>query len=223
MFALGRGVMDQFQFKLFAALLMVIDHVGYVFFPGEPIWRILGRLSFPLFAWLLVKGERHTRNIVRYLSRLLVMAVITQPFYMALFEVAQLNVLVTLAIGLSVIRLARKYPAHRILIGAAGVAIALVVPMDAGAYGVCVILLMGIWQPSAPLRQTLIWWVLWLVLHGAYVLTLGPSVRVQLWALVTPLLLYGANGKQGAKGRWFYWFYPGHLILLWVIKALVNR
>lgn len=215
--------MDQFQFKLLAALLMVIDHVGYVFFPDESIWRIVGRLSFPLFAWLLVQGERYTRNVLRYLGRLLVMAVITQPFYMALFEVRQLNVLATLAIGLSMIRLARKYPSQRILVWAAGVAIALAVPMDAGAYGLGVILLMGMWRSSMTVWQTLRWWIWWLLLHGVYMLALNPGVTIQLWAMVTPLLLYAANGKQGVRGRWFYWFYPGHLVLLLVLQELINR
>ncbi|MGB3495533.1 MAG: TraX family protein [Elainellaceae cyanobacterium] len=214
--------MDQFQFKLLAALLMVIDHVGYVFFPDDSLWRVLGRLSFPLFAWLLVQGERYTRNILRYLRRLLILAVITQPFYMALFEVRQFNVLVTLAIGLSMIRLARKYSALRYLVWAVGVAIAFIVPMDAGTYGLGVILLMGMWQPSMNKLQTLRWWSFWLALHGLYVIALDFSNPIQLWAAVTPLILYAANGQRGIRGRWFYGFYPGHIVVLLGLKWLLS-
>lgn len=210
--------MNQFQFKLLAALCMVIDHVGYVFFPDESIWRMIGRLSFPLFAWLVVQGERYTRDVLSYLGRLLMMAVITQPFYMALFGVRQLNILVTLAIGLSMIRLGRKYPTWRYLIWGLGVTIAFVVPMDAGAYGLCVMLLLSRWQSFTKLGYSLGWWGVWLSLHGLYAIAFEWSRPIQLWAAVTPLLLYAFNGERGARARWFYWFYPGHLALLLALR-----
>ena len=55
--------MNSFVLKLFAASFMLIDHIGILFFPEIMIFRILGRISFPIFAFLVVEGFMHTRNI----------------------------------------------------------------------------------------------------------------------------------------------------------------
>lgn len=92
--------MTSFDIKILAALLMVIDHVGLVFFPDQLIFRYLGRLSFPLFAWLLGQGEKHTRDVYAYLLRIVIWGLVSQPIYVLLFHNEQLNILFTLAIGL---------------------------------------------------------------------------------------------------------------------------
>lgn len=206
--------MTQFHIKLLAAIFMVIDHIGVVFFPGDPAFRVVGRLSFPLFAWLLAQGEQHTQDIRRYLGRLLIMALISQPLYSLLFEVRQLNILVTLALGLVVIRLGKQFPDYRYPFWGVGIVLAGLIPMDAGAYGLCVILLIAAWKPNQPQIVQLCWWLMWIMLHLLYVLALELSSVVQLWAIPTPLLLYFTHQARGPKARWFYIFYPGHLALL---------
>jgi len=214
--------MTYFHLKLLAAICMVIDHVGVVFYPGDEWFRMIGRLSFPLFAWLLTQGERKTHNIKAYLGRLAVFAVISQPFYGWLFEVHQLNVLVTLGLGLIVIRGAKQFPGQRYLIWAAGILITGLIPMDGGVYGLGVILLMAAWRsPSSKAElfqwRTLRWWGLWVGLHVLdYTIT---RQAIQLWALPTPLLLYGLREQRGPKARWFYGFYPGHLVTLLALKV----
>ena len=53
--------------KLLAAVLMVIDHIGAIFFP-QIVWlRCVGRISFPLFAYMLAVGCKYTRNKVYHL------------------------------------------------------------------------------------------------------------------------------------------------------------
>ncbi|MGB3615459.1 MAG: TraX family protein, partial [Elainellaceae cyanobacterium] len=107
--------------KWLAAGLMIVDHIGVVFFPQVLLFRYVGRLSFPLFSWLLGQGERHTRNVYRYGLRLLVFGVISQPVYSLLFQVYQLNVLFTLLVGLATLRLARVFPQMRYLAWLLGV------------------------------------------------------------------------------------------------------
>lgn len=58
--------MSTFQLKLLAVVLMVIDHIGYFLMPSNLILRIIGRLSFPLFAFLIVKGYKYTSNSKRF-------------------------------------------------------------------------------------------------------------------------------------------------------------
>lgn len=72
--------------KLIAVVSMLIDHIGSAFFPQYPVFRWIGRLAFPIFAYCLTVGLLYTRNIKRYLVRLGVFALISQPFYIFAFH-----------------------------------------------------------------------------------------------------------------------------------------
>ena len=73
-------VLDGFVLKIMAIVFMTIDHIGLFMFKYEnlqeivPIFRILGRFSFPLIIFLLVEGVRHTKNIKKYFLRLSLVA-----------------------------------------------------------------------------------------------------------------------------------------------------
>ena len=72
--------------KLVAIISMFIDHVGAAFFPEYPIFRWLGRLAFPIFCYCMTVGMLYTSNIRRYLGRLGLFAVISQPFWILAFN-----------------------------------------------------------------------------------------------------------------------------------------
>ncbi len=63
--------------KLIALVTMLIDHVGYMFFEDMRIFRTIGRIAFPIFAYQLAMGFRHTSNRVRYLGRLVIFSIIS--------------------------------------------------------------------------------------------------------------------------------------------------
>ena len=52
--------------KLVAALTMLIDHVGMLLFPQVLLLRIIGRLAFPIYAFMIAEGCRYTKNKLRY-------------------------------------------------------------------------------------------------------------------------------------------------------------
>ena len=62
--------LTSYHLKLIAALTMVVDHIGVLFYPHLDWLRMIGRVSFPLFIWLLTQGEAHTKDIWRYGLRL---------------------------------------------------------------------------------------------------------------------------------------------------------
>ncbi len=70
-----------FDLKVAAVVLMLIDHAGAFLFPNLKILRIIGRLSFPIFAFLICEGYEHTRDPKKYAMRLLVFALISEPFF----------------------------------------------------------------------------------------------------------------------------------------------
>ncbi|HHT20966.1 MAG TPA: hypothetical protein GXZ74_05980 [Tissierellia bacterium] len=67
--------------KIVAMVTMLIDHIGLLFFPEEPTFRLIGRVAFPLYAYFIAQGFRYTRSRPRYFLRLLLFGLIAQvPF-----------------------------------------------------------------------------------------------------------------------------------------------
>ncbi|MBQ2453108.1 MAG: hypothetical protein II497_01520, partial [Lachnospiraceae bacterium] len=91
--------------KLIAVVSMLIDHTGDVLFPGQLWLRYIGRLAFPIYCFLIVEGFIHTRNVMKYMARLLVFGIVSEiPFDLAFFgEISYpgyQNVFWTLLLGL---------------------------------------------------------------------------------------------------------------------------
>jgi len=76
--------MTAFALKILALTAMVIDHAGVMLFPEVTWLRVVGRVAFPLFAFLAAEGARYTRSRLQYLLRLGFFAVVSQvPYYIA--------------------------------------------------------------------------------------------------------------------------------------------
>ena len=52
--------------KIIAAITMLIDHTGFLLFPQSVVLRVIGRLAYPIYAFMIAEGCRHTRNKLRY-------------------------------------------------------------------------------------------------------------------------------------------------------------
>ncbi len=69
--------------KLFACLSMAIDHIGLLLFPGEELYRFIGRLAMPIFAFFIAEGCRKTSSIGKYFLRTFSLGCLCQLFYLA--------------------------------------------------------------------------------------------------------------------------------------------
>ncbi|MBQ8619593.1 MAG: hypothetical protein IJ418_19095 [Clostridia bacterium] len=67
--------------KLLACLTMLVDHAGKMLFPQIGEMRLIGRLAFPMFAYGIAVGAVYTRDPIKYLSRIALLALISQPLY----------------------------------------------------------------------------------------------------------------------------------------------
>ncbi len=213
-----------FHIKVFAAILMVVDHVGYVL---EDEWlRIVGRFSFPLFIWLLTQGAKHTKNWQHYQRRLLVLAIASQPIY-ALFigRLLPLNAVFQLWLGLILVRLVKQRQMTVLLwFGSVGVATLF---FDYGYYGIGLVYLMSSYpfllpnrpQPISPRVNVMLWVAVFVALHLYYDVS---NFSLQIFALPVILLIPFLNTihERGPKARCFYWFYPLHFIPLICLGAL---
>ena len=88
--------------KILALVFMFCDHAGKMCFPAVSELRLIGRLAFPIYCWCMVVGACRTRSMSRYLGRLALVGLISQPVYMvALNHPWNVpNIFLTLLLGL---------------------------------------------------------------------------------------------------------------------------
>ena len=67
--------------KLIAIVTMLIDHMGAIFFPQYRVMRVIGRIAFPIYAYCLTVGCVYTHDMLRYVQRIVLLALIAQPLY----------------------------------------------------------------------------------------------------------------------------------------------
>jgi len=104
--------MSSFILKMIAVITMLMDHSGDALIGNFSWLNIIGRIAFPLFAFQLVIGYRHTHNLKKYMLRMLIFAAISQaPFSILNKKVDPtiLNIFVTLFFGLAVLALYDMY------------------------------------------------------------------------------------------------------------------
>ncbi len=225
--------------KIIAILTMLIDHIGYLFFPDQVLWRVIGRISFPIFAYLVALGAFRTRNVYRYGGRLLAFALVSQiPYnYMA---PGRLNIFFTLLAGVLMVRLFEsKYQPVALFFPIIGEFLQL----SYGAYGLIMILFFHIWKdkPRAILLAYLGLTALSLVDYGGQVMDLLRPLTAEygLWTGIYKLLSTSWGWVQSCSvlalplilledriaipvrlPKWLgYGFYPLHIALLVYIRS----
>lgn len=217
--------MSAFTLKMIALVTMVIDHVGAVFFP-DLIWlRYIGRLSMPIYAFLLAEGYRKTRNFLHYALRLALFAVLSEVPYDLLFqgralEFSRQNILFTLLTALLVMRLLDLAAKKRNVFLFIGALLLAVVPyflhFSYGVYGVLSVLCLFLFQKYRGIDAI----AFSALTYGRYLYD-GNFTQLYAIAASIPILLY--NGKRGAVSLkyFFYIIYPAHLLVLYAIHYIL--
>lgn len=214
--------------KLIAAITMLVDHVGAIFFPQLKILRIIGRLSFPIYCFLLAEGARYTQNPVRYGLRLLIGALLAElPYDFAFYggiTWQHQSVMFTLFLGFAMTVLMKRV--GKVLPVFLCAAAAELLNTDYGGLGVVLIWLFCIRDllPGKYVLLPIAMAVIFCRMPTSHFSVFGFSLPTQLLGIfsLVPILLY--SGEKHSHSRllqWgFYLFYPAHLLLLYLIQCL---
>lgn len=224
--------MDTFKLKIIACLFMLIDHVGAVLYPQYFYLRLIGRLAFPIFAFLIARGYTYTHNLKKYMLRLILFAFISQaPFYYAFKDVSNigLNIFFTLFLGLCAIYVYDKYKSFwSVLLVLLISVFASLLNTDYGFYGVLLIFLFYVFRDNIPgtvisnISLNAVYMIyIYIYIYNKYSYIPAPSVRIfnECFSMLALPLLLIYNGKKGRSLKWaFYIFYPLHLTLIYLIS-----
>lgn len=216
-------MIDRSVLKWIAVLTMVIDHVGAILFPDQIWMRVIGRVAFPIYAYCLAEGFRYTSDYRRYLGRLALFAILSEipfdlAFYGVPFSFAHQNVFFTLTLGLILLWVLERCREQLLLCAGAFAVLcflAQALHMDYGAGGLLMVFAFYLAQQgTSP-------WIGWGIF--VFINLFGYAGGVQ-WAAIIALLPIGLySGKAGKKKqRFFYWIYPLHLLLLWIIEKYIR-
>lgn len=217
--------------KITAVLTMLCDHVAYVLIPENTypqiymVLRIIGRIAFPLFCFMLVEGFIYTHSRRNYIIRLAIFAVISEiPFDLAItrtpFAIYNQNVIWTLLIGFVAMYGLEKFAGAdivhtiiRILIILACSGIAMILQTDYGFYGVLIIVVLYLYHDNRTAK--LIWLCILLILQG----------RIEAFAILCiPFIMAYDNSKNDVRlpKYFFYVFYPAHLLILYIVSLYIR-
>lgn len=215
--------------KIIAIVTMLLDHIGAstleTYMDSYPegfkewrqcylILRMIGRVAFPIFIFLLIEGFHHTSNRWKYAKNLLIFGFLSEiPFDLAFFGTVfywgYQNVMFTLLLGFIAIWVDDKVKGENLWYIKSGLCflicgvIAKFGHTDYGFFGVLAI------YTLYQVRKY----------KGAFNIT---GILLFAWEITAPIAflftsLY--NGKRGLSLKYFFYlFYPVHLLLLGLVR-----
>lgn len=216
--------------KWLAIITMTIDHIGagilnysHQFSSTDlselyTMSRLIGRLAFPIFVFLIVQGYQHTSDLRKYLTRLFLFALISEvPFDLMgsnqMVSLNHQNIFFTLSIGVAGLTAIEHFEKKKQILPQIG---ALVVSVfaaeflntDYGWYGILFILGIGTLRDQK-IGQTL------------FGVTMGIAQMLVASIAFLPIWFY--NGKRGRQNKWFFYlYYPVHLFIIYLIRQYLR-
>lgn len=236
------GGLTSNMLRVIAVLLMLSDHIWATYMSFGDWMTYIGRMAFPIFAFQIAEGFVHTKNVKKYILRLLGFAIVTEiPFNLfyssRTFNPYHQNVLFTLLLGLFVIMLIdglkKDRSAKNIAKTVAFLLLIAIVSVigfvDYGFNGVLMVVMFYLFRnfPFAWLAQLIGMVLINIVFFEGQVIPFElfgkafeiPTQGFAVFSLI-PIWLYG--GRKGISNKalqyGFYAFYPVHMLVLYLIK-----
>lgn len=199
--------------KFIALATMLIDHIGYLLFPQYIVLRLIGRVSFPIFTYLIAKGAKRTTNPMGYALRLLAFGFISQlPYNLftnhPLWSISNPNIFFTLFAGLLMLLCFKQESVPVKLLGLLVIPLAGPLNLSYSYYGLLLILVFYLFDEKP------------LFICGGFALASLQyyaqfSSIYQLFAIMVLPIIYFMPPLGIRINKWVgYLFYPVHVLLL---------
>ena len=202
-----RKHLTSFDLKVIAIVTMTIDHMGYYLFPEYDWLRIIGRIAFPLFAFLCAESFRYTRDKKAYVIRMIVCGIAYTIVRMFFDPYGTGDIFLTLGLGFLMLW---GLEAKQYVLTIAAFIIGVLIPVDYMWYGLCMIPMMYY------LKEYKL--AMLLVMMGMNVLFVSGGIvhPMQYYSIISIFLIWLYNNQVGCK-KWkyfFYIYYPVHVVIL---------
>ena len=239
--------LTSFSLHILAMAFMLCDHLWATVIPGNEWLTCVGRISFPIFAFMIVEGYFHTKKLKNYVLRLLIFAVLSEiPFNLmsggSMFNPLHQNVLWTFLIGLGLIHLIERAKHKRaiwmwlvtVVAILVGLLVALFGMVDYAYYGVLMMLVFYLFRGRrwwCFVGQLICMWYINVEMMGGMVYPIelfGREwiIHQQGFALLALIPIWLYHGKQGLYNKvlkyTYYAFYPVHLLLLYLLMLIIH-
>lgn len=234
------------QLKIIAAISMTLDHIGLLLLPQLPFFRIMGRLAFPIFAYMIAEGCRYTRSRARYFLGIFGLGLVCQVVYYLFDKSLYMYTLITFSLSIPVIYalqevkkalaspgafLKRVLTCLMFMASVVGVyVINQHLTIDYGFWGVMVPVFASLFHQPGRDAHTIPQVLDHLLIHllalaiALVFLTWSMGSVIQYFSLLSiPILLC----YKGVRGKWrmkyfFYLFYPLHLAAIQGVYMLLR-
>ncbi len=216
--------------KVIAAVTMMLDHTGMILFPRIEVFRLIGRIAFPLFAFFIAEGCRYTHNKRKYLGTILLLGLIFHAVFVLATGQTMFNIFITFSFSIILIYFLQKVKKeleegtwHNKILSVIlffGMLIFTYLftgcfQVDYGFSGimlpVIVSLFDGLWKRKAAF------------LAGTFLLVVSIHTYFQSFCLLAVPILFLYNGTRGKyKMKYFFYvFYPVHLTILFLLDIII--
>lgn len=243
-------ILNSTQIKTLAMILMLIDHIWALFLSSYLWIDYIGRLAFPLFAFGIVEGYKHTSNFKKYVCRLLIFAIISEIPFNLMYNSSVIypfhqNVIFTLLFGLLMIKLIDdikiSYKNHSIkkvvinILGILGVSLLSIVSFcDYGFLGVLMVVCLYLFSNNKLLQLISMILINCVFFKGMFIpITIGGftfEFVTQGFAALSLPIIWFYNGKKtriaSQKANKIikyssYIFYPVHMLILYLLTIII--
>jgi len=241
------GILSGSTIKILACIFMAFDHAGAIFFSDLTVFRAIGRLAFPLFAYFIAEGCKYTKNKLKRFLTVFIIGAMYILFYLIYAKEVYCNVFITFSISILLIYLwtwFKKYIFDDrrltlatlsllgiIALGAATWFLSENVYLEYGFKGAILPLLISLFDfkdmnaPSFLKRLDNHYVALLCMALGLSLLCINANLgEIQLYSFLSVALLLLYNGKVGNKKMKyaFYIFYPAHLVIIEGISIIIS-
>lgn len=224
------GCLSGNQLKILAVISMTIDHIGAYLLPQLGMLRVIGRLAYPIFAYMLAEGAKYTKSRARYFLTIALSALLFQIVYFIALGSLRQCIFFTFALSVMLICMLDKakdgalgsVTALAALLGVFFITNLLPRTLQGTDfridYGFMGVLLPVLIYLGANKTQKLF------LLTAGLILLSASSSTVQWCSLASVPFLALYNGKRGRRGMkyFFYIYYPAHLAIIHLISWLLR-